>query len=109
MDSDNANGPIDPFSNSYWTPTSQLNMNPPRVPLSNISKSGTGINAFLGQRALVDTKGNTIPDNLVAIKGRKSCKVPTKLIDDALKVDFRTFVEGSDLTKTALIEALKKK
>ena len=84
-------------------------MDPPRIPLSNISKSGAGVNAVVGQRTLVDAKGNPIPENLLAVKGRKTSKIPTKLIDDALKGDFKEFVEGSDLTKTALIEALKKR
>jgi chromatin assembly factor 1 subunit A len=92
---------IDPFTRAYWDPepkqtmSSMLpltsSMGPPRLPLSDRT-NGQG----------------TIQATLVNGKVPKAAKVGPRLVPADVLPAFRDAVDGSDLTKIALIEALKK-
>ncbi|KAF2198535.1 hypothetical protein GQ43DRAFT_457762 [Delitschia confertaspora ATCC 74209] len=102
---------IDPFSTAYWAPepssttlsfatlnnqTSGL-MNPPRLPLTQ-----RPVNGML----------NTLNAPIVTAAGAstsKPAKPPKRMIPPEFLPEFRDTVDGSDLTKLALVEALKKK
>ena len=108
--------PIDPYSTAYWQPkeTRQLeiissgcplhkSMEPPRLPLHTIgrlndSSKSTSINPF-------PLDGPNIPIAGAAIlPGSK----PIKRIPSELLEAFKEAVRGSDLTKAALVDILKK-
>ena len=92
---------INPFSSAYWvqeqppqaagpiTVSMTGSMNPPRLPLQprpNIANSGS----------VKMAPSATAP------------KAPKRLIPAELMEDFKAAINGSDLTKLALVEALKK-
>lgn len=93
---------IDPFTTAYWEPESKKapvtpltsSMGPPRLPLSDRTNG----------------QGNTIQATLALVNGKvpKAAKVGPRLVPADLLPAFREAVDGSDLTKIALIEALKK-
>lgn len=103
---------IDPFSTAYWvsapapaiTVTAVGNkeltingaMQPPRLPLTQrpLNSMMNGLNAP--------------PSGTPAATG-KPAKPPKRMIPPEQLPEFKAEVEGSDLTKIALIEALKKK
>ncbi|PSN74058.1 hypothetical protein BS50DRAFT_566955 [Corynespora cassiicola Philippines] len=94
---------IDPFSTAYWAPeptaaptksaTSNGLMNPPRAPLTQ-----RPLNGLL----------NTLSSNPTS-PASKPAKAPKRQIPDECMAAFKAEVDGSDMTKLALIEALKKK
>jgi chromatin assembly factor 1 subunit A len=93
-------GTIDPYTTAYWDPepkqvSSMLpltsTMGPPRLPLSDRT-NGQG----------------TVQSTLVNGKVPKAAKVGPRLVPADVLQAFREAVDGSDLTKIALIEALKK-
>ncbi|GME60683.1 Chromatin assembly factor 1 subunit A [Neofusicoccum parvum] len=98
---------IDPFSTAYWEPESQPaltaaakdpfgRMHPPRLPLHARPENG----ASLGGAKLSSAK---------AINGTAGApKPPKRTIPEDLMVEFKAAIKDSDLTKIALIEALKK-
>ncbi|KAJ4346745.1 chromatin assembly factor-I (CAF-I) p90 subunit [Didymosphaeria variabile] len=103
--------PIDPFSDSYWTPEIPVarasmaavikgeqpirSMNPPRLPLGTRPVNGL-INTLNG------------PQKASPAFDTKTGK-PKRMIDANLLPAFKAEVAGSDLTKIGMIEALKKK
>ena len=74
-------------------------MGPPRVPLHAISRANAAVNKL----TLVDLAGNTVNGSASASKRSR------QIISSECLEDFRSAVQGSDLTKTGLIEVLKKK
>jgi chromatin assembly factor 1 subunit A len=90
---------IDPFTTAYWEPEPKKapvtpltsSMGPPRLPLSDRT-NGQG----------------TIQATLVNGKVPKAAKVGPRLVPADVLPAFRAAVDGSDMTKIALIEALKK-
>lgn len=102
---------IDPFSTAYWTPEPAPNqtsihvaskegtayglMNPPRLPLSSRPVNG-----------LLNTL-NT-PQSSSAGNATKAVK-PKRMISADQLAAFKAEIEGQDLTKLGMIEALKKK
>ncbi|KAF2467885.1 uncharacterized protein BDR25DRAFT_291320 [Lindgomyces ingoldianus] len=104
---------IDPFSTAYWVPnpspvaTSTLSvpskeiasnglMNPPRLPLTQRPVNG-----------MLNTLNSS--DKTHPTSASKPAKPPKRLIPADQLPAFKAEVSGSDLTKIALIEALKKK
>lgn len=89
---DGVRAPIDPFSTKYWEPlapprprTLMTAMEPPaRRPLSLVRPAAAGSAAAAAVAA-------------------------AKLVPDDLLGEFRSAIEGSDMTKAGLIEALKKR
>jgi chromatin assembly factor 1 subunit A len=95
---------IDPFSTAYWAPepkssvaASSSAMQPPRMPLTQ-----RPMNSMLN--TLNAATSTPVPNT-----GPKPAKPPKRMIPNDQLPDFKAEVEGSDLTKIALIEALKKK
>ncbi|KAH0542270.1 hypothetical protein FGG08_003297 [Glutinoglossum americanum] len=95
--------PVDPFTTSYWQParpgsssgvnanaTAKNQMNPPRFPLHSINRTNMSTNG-------------SINSQVNAVAGR-----PVMVAAGDL-VKFKAAIRGSDLTKTGLIEVLKKK
>ena len=91
---------IDPFTTAYWDPepkqvSSQLpltsSMGPPRLPLSDRTNGQANV-----QSTLVNGK---VP---------KAAKVGPRLVPADVLPAFTQAIDGSDLTKIALIEHLKK-
>lgn len=102
--------PIDPFSTKHWIDetkakanavpeASTTSMQPPRQPLSSLSP-----NASQPPKSEIGIDGKPIP---VPVQ-KKNANKPVKLVPTELIADFKKAVEGSDLTKTGLIEVLKK-
>jgi len=107
-------GPIDPFSTAYWqsdpTPTasslplgdarpSTLNgqMNPPRLPLQARTNIVNGVN-------ILTPRSNKASQAAAPPTHSHKRQVPPEVL-----AEFKAEVSGSDLTKIALIEHLKKK
>lgn len=96
---------IDPFSTVYWQtePSASTSgtrdvlgmMQPPRLPLHARSENGASVN------------GVRLPT--AATNGSAAPKPPKRTIPEEFMGEFKDAVKGSDLTKLALIEALKKK
>ncbi|KAI9757521.1 MAG: hypothetical protein M4579_003434 [Chaenotheca gracillima] len=114
-------GPIDPFSDSYWSKPSHKadsrltgattgistqvvhsGMNPPRVPLHATNRSNVAIN---NQLQLVDSGGKLVKPVRTPTMRPNTGKV---LVEGNDLQEFKKAIEGSDLTKTGLIEVLKK-
>jgi chromatin assembly factor 1 subunit A len=104
---------IDPFSTAYWAP-------PPTAPVAApaaISKDSTITSMMqpprlpLTQRPMNSMMNslNSTPIAAASGAGGKPPKPPKRLIPPDQLPEFKAQVEGSDLTKIALIEALKKK
>jgi len=74
-------------------------MNPPRLPLTQ-----RPVNGMLNTLNLVTTSTTAVSGSV-----SKPGKPPKRMVPAELLSEFKTEVEGSDLTKIALIEALKKK
>lgn len=72
-------------------------MQPPRLPLTQ-----RPMNSMMNSL-------NSAPSGTAPAAGGKPAKPPKRLIPADLIPEFKSQVEGSDLTKIALIEALKKK
>ncbi|KAF1969785.1 hypothetical protein BU23DRAFT_539164 [Bimuria novae-zelandiae CBS 107.79] len=103
--------PIDPFSDAYWAPEPLISrstiqaaskedqssgaMNPPRLPLSTRPINGL-LNTLNGSQKA--------PATIDAKSGKPKRTIPANLLPE-----FKAEVEGSDLTKIGLIEALKKR
>ncbi|KAF1998201.1 hypothetical protein P154DRAFT_524292 [Amniculicola lignicola CBS 123094] len=102
---------IDPFSTAYWTPDaipiSKLNvasknslitssMKPPRQPLMQ-----RPVNGMLNTLNSSAKSSSSVACNVA--------KPPKRMIAPEYLDDFKAEINGSDLTKIALIEALKKK
>lgn len=105
--------PIDPYSTAYWQTRSldislaqsanHTSMDPPRVPLTNISRSNNLRTIPSTAEALKVPLASTEISNPAGL-----WRAPKRLIGlDALD-DFKKAVAGSDLTKTGLVEILKK-
>ncbi|MCJ1467019.1 hypothetical protein MMC07_005641 [Pseudocyphellaria aurata] len=104
--------PIDPYSTVYWQTRSQISqaqsachttMDPPRAPLTNISRSNnlrTIPSTAEALKAPFATTEISMPPN--------PSKAPKRLIGPDAFDDFKKAVAGSDLTKTGLVEILKK-
>lgn len=113
--SENPSFPIDPYSTAYWQPLptskpisslpngrQQNLMEPPRVPLNPINRS----NHLLSPSSSENSKFGLASDRSSVMKPPKA---PKRLIAPELMEDFKTTIEGSDLTKVGLIEILKKR
>ncbi|KAH3905482.1 hypothetical protein HBH56_218350 [Parastagonospora nodorum] len=97
---------IDPFSTSYWTPepfASTLpankdcaggNMNPPRVPLAQRTMNGL-LNTF------------NSPQQAPSGTASKPAKAKRMIPPEQLQA-FKAEIDGKDLTKIGMVEALKK-
>ena len=72
-------------------------MNPPRLPLSARPNASNGVVPKIGGKSSSATLGAAAP------------KPPKRLIAPELMDTFKSEIDGSDLTKIALVEALKKK
>ena len=86
-------GPIDPFSTKYWEPEPKpalTNMDPPQRP--SASTTHLPLAATAGP-----SSGNNRDEQL------------QKLIPPEMLEDFKRAIEGSDMTKAALVEQLKKR
>lgn len=122
--------PIDPYSNSHWSNppkqekkaaavlTSAASMQPPRLPLSDVS-----VNTISPFKTLMAPKNDSAkpkqseaspvaaaqsPNAAAKARPAKAAK-PVKMIPDDLLSAFKAEVQGSDLTKIAIVESLKKK
>lgn len=97
---------IDPFSSAYWAPEPSLvaptvkkealangSMNPPRAPLTQRT-----VNGLL----------NTLNTPQQATGSASKPAKPKRMIPDEHLAAFKQEVEGKDLTKIGMIEALKK-
>ncbi|KAL5047410.1 hypothetical protein BDW71DRAFT_42890 [Aspergillus fruticulosus] len=93
--------PIDPFSSSYW-------YKPPKAPEPGL----TNVNG-LGQRPTWDyyTVNPVTRDSafMAMQNGKRAPGNPKRAFPPDQLGEFKTVVEGSDLTKTGLIEVLKKR
>ncbi|KAL6237612.1 chromatin assembly factor 1 subunit A-domain-containing protein [Aspergillus navahoensis] len=93
--------PIDPFSSSYW-------YKPPKAPDPGL----TNVNG-LGQRSTLNyyTVSPVTRDSaFIAMQNEKRAPGnPKRAFPPDQLGEFKTVVEGSDLTKTGLIEVLKKR
>lgn len=74
-------------------------MDPPRVPLHAVSRA----NATVNQLTLVDSTGKVVNG------APKSSNQGKRIISSEYLDEFKSAVQGSDLTKTGLIEVLKKR
>jgi chromatin assembly factor 1 subunit A len=130
---------IDPYSTSHWNdpPAKKVDdksldgtadntnstMQPPRLPLSNVSvnsspfrnfitganKAQTKQSAVISPSAKENTLGNQSQPQKQGQKGRpRHPNKPSKRIPDDLLPAFKAAVEGSDLNKIGLVEILKK-
>lgn len=113
--------PIDPYSTNHWTgPTkaekkaienaTETAMQPPRLPLANVSVNSSPMRAFVSGSKDVSgpkQKENAVPQSAPRGRPRNPDK-PVKTIPDEVLPDFKRAVEGSDLNKIALVEILKK-
>ncbi|KAI9828350.1 MAG: hypothetical protein M1832_002778 [Thelocarpon impressellum] len=108
--------PIDPFSASYWQKPTELSqadngtktglseMNPPRLPLLAVNRCNATVNGPLATLAWGGkASGGLLPVPAPTALGSK------RTIRAEDMADFRDAVQGSDLTKTGLIEVLKKR
>ncbi|EKG18902.1 Chromatin assembly factor 1 subunit A [Macrophomina phaseolina MS6] len=97
---------IDPFSTVYWQtapPPAAVSgtrdvlgmMQPPRLPLQSRPDNGASISA--------------VRPPPTTVNGTGAPKPPKRTIPEALMAEFKDAIKGSDLTKLALIEALKKR
>ncbi|OJD32977.1 chromatin assembly factor 1 subunit a [Diplodia corticola] len=97
---------IDPFSTAYWETQPQPasssetkhafgTMQPPRLPLHARPENGADVNVKLPAKTANGSAG--VP------------KPPKRTIPVELMAEFKDAIKGSDLTKIALIEALKKR
>lgn len=100
---------IDPFSTSYWTPdppttlpahtttdkntTNTASMNPPRAPLTQRNMNGL-LNTF-------NTPSAPRPGSAKPTKAKRM--IPTETLPA-----FKAEIDGKDLTKIGMVEALKK-
>ena len=96
---------IDPFTTAYWDPEPKVvvsvgggqlplssSMGPPRLPLSDRTNG----------------QATTVQSTLVNGKVPKAAKVGPRLVPADVLPSFRQAIDGSDMTKIALIEHLKK-
>lgn len=105
--------PIHPHSTAYWQPKpleisqAQYNihsaMDPPRIPLSNISSS----NNFKTTPSTSEALKLPLARTEISMPA-KPLKAPKRLIAIDTLEAFKLAVAGSDLTKTGLVEILKK-
>lgn len=106
--------PIDPYSRAYWQPRPleisqaqgiiHVPMDPPRIPLTNISRLNNLTTTPSTLEALkAPTAGNEIWTPATP------SRPPKRLIDADTFDAFKNAVAGSDLTKTGLVEILKKR
>lgn len=115
---------IDPFSTTYWQPTpaaattravpskeaagsaSNGLMNPPRLPLT--SRPNCMISGMINtlNSSSTDPKASKL---VGVIAASKPAKPPKRMVPPEQLQEFKDAIQGSDLTKLALVEALKKK
>lgn len=115
---------IDPFSTTYWQPTpaaattravpskeaagsaSNGLMNPPRLPLT--SRPNCMISGMINtlNSSSTDPKASKL---IGVIATSKPAKPPKRMVPPEQLQEFKDAIQGSDLTKLALVEALKKK
>lgn len=105
--------PIDPYSTTYWQPrpreVSQAQwvihtpMDPPRIPLTHISRPN---NVKNGPSMTETLKVPTARTEL--LMPAKPSRAPKRLIAVDILEAFKNAVAGSDLTKAGLVEVLKK-
>ncbi|KAI9725018.1 MAG: hypothetical protein M1812_000294 [Candelaria pacifica] len=115
--------PIDPFATSYWQCTNvpqagqaalskreSSSMNPPRIPLHVIKRTHAGVNANISPMPLSSVSSGTTIDTDSLVANSSQMVKPTKRLLPAEHVaDFKKAIQGSELTKTGLVEVLKKK
>lgn len=105
--------PIDPYSTTYWQPrpreVSQAQwvihtpMDPPRIPLTHISRPNNVKNApSMSETLKVPTARSEL------LMPAKPSRAPKRLIAVDILEAFKNAVAGSDLTKAGLVEVLKK-
>jgi chromatin assembly factor 1 subunit A len=91
--------PIDPFSTSYWQK--------PKVPepgqTNGLGQRAT-LHSFMGNPAHQNSGSLAMQDGNAVAAGKSKRAFPVEQL-----AEFKTVVEGSDLTKTGLIEILKKR
>lgn len=91
--------PIDPFSTSYWQK--------PKVPepgqTNGLGQRST-LHSFMGNPATQNSGSLAMQDGNAVAAGKSKRAFPVEQL-----AEFKTVVEGSDLTKTGLIEILKKR
>ena len=104
--------PIDPYSTSYWKPITSITsintphlhgmlMEPPRIPLNPINRQNT----------LLVPSATTAGTKIAGSNTHTSMKPatgPKRLIPSELWQEFKTAVDGNELTKLGLLEVLKK-
>ncbi|KAF9885656.1 hypothetical protein FE257_012747 [Aspergillus nanangensis] len=94
--SDSVTFPIDPFSTVYWHKPK------PAEPVQAGTIGKGTLHAFVGNQPGASTQDGNAPTTLTSGKAKRS--FPPEQLDD-----FKQVVTGSDLTKTGLIEVLKKR
>lgn len=105
--------PINPYSTVYWQPRPveppqtrwivHTPMNPPRIPLTNISRSDNSKpipSTFEPPKAPAVRTDISTP--------AKPSRAPKRLVGVDTIEAFKAAVAGSDLTKAGLVEVLKK-
>ncbi|KAF2841277.1 hypothetical protein M501DRAFT_929079 [Patellaria atrata CBS 101060] len=108
---------INPYSSAYWqtevvttnvstTGEASINgtMNPPRHPLQPRS-----IGVLNGMNSMSKSKPDTKTTSGLSGTAPVAPKAPKRLVPEDQLAAFKQEIEGSDLTKIAIIEALKKK
>lgn len=106
--------PIDPYSSFHWSgptktekkaaETSVTAMQPPRLPLANVSVNTSPKKFFM----LKDTKqSDTVTASNEQARPAKSDK-PVQFIPNEFLPAFKQAVQGSDLNQNGLVEILKK-
>ncbi len=103
--------PIDPYCSTYWQPATVSNhqttphtqgtlMEPPRLPLHPTNRQNT----VLPSSTLPEVPKTADSDSALPTRPSK----PQRLIAPELMDEFKAAIQGSDLTKIAIVEILKK-
>lgn len=108
--------PIDPYSTAHWKTDKQAAdsaveasniMQPPRLPLANVSVNSSSLRAFVTGAKVESTQQENSVTGPVRGRPRTSDK-PVRTIPEPLLPSFKAAIDGSDLNKIALVEILKK-
>lgn len=113
MNIENPQLPIDPYSTSYWKPSTSINsvnasphvngalMEPPRIPLNPTNRQNSLLTTYAPATG-IRTDGSDATALMKPPKG------PKRLIASENMEEFKKAVDGNELTKLGLLEVLKK-
>ncbi|OCL04845.1 hypothetical protein AOQ84DRAFT_441833 [Glonium stellatum] len=109
-----------PAKDAVGGPTAAGLMFPPRLPLTSRPNcmvngmintlNGSSSSSSSGGGGGADSKGSKLLLGAVAAAGSsKAAKLPKRMVPSEQLQEFKDAIQGSDLTKLALVEALKKR